>query len=120
MRYCMHRWFIGVARAVKYLHSCRPAIVHRDLKPENIALTLRDTTASSAKVLDLGLHMRRNARLVLPGELEGSWYGGSVYDAAQFNGSVRAGAPLLVKCACTALLRLPTDFVLHVFIICAA
>jgi serine/threonine protein kinase len=85
------RWFIGVSRAVKYLHSCRPTIVHRDLKPENVMLTDADASCSEAKVLDLGLHMRKAARLTLPGDVEGSWYGGNAYDAIKFNGSVYFG-----------------------------
>ena len=80
-----------ISRAVKYLHSCRPTIVHRDLKPENVMLTALDLSASEGKVLDLGLHMRKAARHTLPGEVEGSFYGGNAYDAVTFNGSVTAG-----------------------------
>ena len=85
------RWFIGISRGVKYLHSCRPTIVHRDLKPENIMLTGADMSSNEAKVLDLGLHTRKTARHTLPGEMDGSWYGGTSYDAVKFNGSVYAG-----------------------------
>ena len=81
------RWFIGVARAVKYLHSCSPPIVHRDLKPENVMLTALDRAAAEAKVLDLGLHMRSRATALAAGD-EGSYYGGTLYDAALHNGSV--------------------------------
>lgn len=90
----MCRWFIGIARGVKYLHSCRPAIIHRDLKPENVLLTSADVSASEAKVLDLGLHIRGRARSIafgLSGDREKSYYGGDNYDAVALNGSVRAG-----------------------------
>lgn len=90
----MCRWFIGIARGVKYLHSCRPAIIHRDLKPENVLLTSADVSASEAKVLDLGLHIRGRARSIaygLNGDREKSYYGGENYDAVALNGSVRAG-----------------------------
>lgn len=85
---------MGITRAIKYLHSCRPAIIHRDLKPENVLLTCTDITASEAKVLDLGLHIRGRARSIaygLTGDRETSYYGGENYDAVALNGSVRAG-----------------------------
>lgn len=76
-----------MSRAVKYLHSCSPPIVHRDLKPENVMLTALDRSTAEAKVLDLGLHMRNRAAHLI-GADEGSYYGGTLYDAAQHNGSV--------------------------------
>ena len=32
-------WSLDVARALEYLHGCRPPVVHRDVKPENILMT---------------------------------------------------------------------------------
>ncbi|NJR41466.1 MAG: protein kinase family protein [Akkermansiaceae bacterium] len=89
----MCRWFIGIARGIKYLHSCRPAIIHRDLKPENVLLTSTDASSSEAKVLDLGLHIRGRIRSSagLGGDREPSYYGGNNYDAVMSNGSVRRG-----------------------------
>lgn len=89
------RWFIAIARAIKYLHACRPSIIHRDIKPENVLLTARDASTAEAKLIDLGLHMRgrsrSGARVLQPGDREGSYYGGNNYDAALLNGSVYAG-----------------------------
>jgi serine/threonine protein kinase len=86
---CICRWFIGIARAVKYLHACKPPIVHRDLKPENVMLTTHDKSAAEAKILDLGLHMRRKGTS-MPTD-EGSYYGGNLYDASVQNGSIGGG-----------------------------
>lgn len=90
------RWFIGIARGIKYLHSCKPPIIHRDLKPENVLLTSTDATSSEAKVLDLGLHIRGRSRSVthVNGDRETSYYGGENYDAVTANGSVRSGRML--------------------------
>lgn len=85
------RWFVGIARGVKYLHQCRPAIVHRDLKAENVLLSSQDKSVAEAKVLDLGLHMRNRARTQVASDENSSFYGGSEYDAVAFNGSVYGG-----------------------------
>ena len=81
------RWFVAIARGVKYLHACQPTIVHRDLKLENILLTTRDAASCEAKVVDLGLHMRGRT---VGGDNEGSFYGGHAFDAAHHDGSLSA------------------------------
>jgi hypothetical protein len=94
------RWFVGISRGIKYLHQCRPAIVHRDLKPENVMLTSIDKYVSEAKVLDLGLHMRHAGRHVAATDMEGSFYGGTLYDAVALNGSVSGGPAGLLHLRC--------------------
>jgi len=42
---------VGVARAMSYLHSQRPAVIHRDLKPENILVD----DGYNAKIADFGI-----------------------------------------------------------------
>jgi hypothetical protein len=56
-------------------------------------LTCTHIASSEAKVLDLGLHIRRSLRssYAMLGDLERSYYGGDNYDAEKANGSVRAG-----------------------------
>ena len=43
---------LDIARAMAYLHNCKPAIIHRDLKSLNILL---DEKGDHAKVCDVGL-----------------------------------------------------------------
>lgn len=97
------RWFVAIARAVKYLHSCKPPILHRDMKLENVMLTSTSTASSEAKVLDLGLHMRGKYK---SDWIEGSFYGGSIYNEIDSNGSVYYPNQMRQAAATGALLPL--------------
>lgn len=49
------RWFLQIAKGLKYLHSVNPMVIHRDLKLENILLTGGTPDCMNAKICDFGL-----------------------------------------------------------------
>lgn len=49
------RWFLQIAKGLKYLHSAKPMVIHRDLKLENILLTGGTPDCMHAKICDFGL-----------------------------------------------------------------
>lgn len=49
------RWSIQMARALAYLHDCRPKVLHRDLKLDNVLLSHKAAGAAMAKLADFGL-----------------------------------------------------------------
>ncbi|KAH3756853.1 protein kinase [Pelomyxa schiedti] len=55
---------LDIAKAMAYLHNCRPPIIHRDLKSANILL---DEKGEHAKVCDVGLARVKSDNVVLTG-----------------------------------------------------
>ena len=55
---------LDIARAMAYLHNCKPAIIHRDLKSLNILL---DEKGDHAKVCDVGLARFKNEEQTITG-----------------------------------------------------
>ena len=47
----IYSWALQLARALAFLHNCKPVVIHRDLKPCNLLLD----RAGNLKVCDFGL-----------------------------------------------------------------